>query len=363
MPPLLSARKQILRVLWHGAADNCNPDGHPSGKGATACVAGKTGRALTSAACIRISPPPLPKPVARPLPTPAPRPVAAPPPTPQPSVRSAPTHSPAFTPAHRCAAASRTARNSPPEHLGSHSGRDRSFPGLRVAARIEARISEKKADGTLGRAVPITQEAFIGRENCDFNYPQDTLISPRHASVSVREGKVVLKDLNSQSGAFVRQRQDTELSPGDIFLLGRELFRFATQNLDESLSRQSADGTAAWGVPRLQKGPLTAKLEHIRLNGEVVAEFRLDKPETTLGRTTGDLIFKDDPYMSGTHARIVAQPGRFLLQDLRSRNGVYRRVRTEVELADGDEFFTGEQLFHVDVKNVEPSAEREPLVR
>ncbi len=309
------------------------------------------------------APPPLPKPVARPLPTPAPRPVAAPPPTPQPSVVP-PPRTPLPLPRPTGAPPLPRPPVTPPRNISGPTLEGTVvFPGLRVAARIEARISEKKADGTLGRAVPITQEAFIGRENCDFNYPQDTLISPRHASVSVREGKVVLKDLNSQSGAFVRQRQDTELSPGDIFLLGRELFRFATQNLDESLSRQSADGTAAWGVPRLQKGPLTAKLEHIRLNGEVVAEFRLDKPETTLGRTTGDLIFKDDPYMSGTHARIVAQPGRFLLQDLRSRNGVYRRVRTEVELADGDEFFTGEQLFHVDVKNVEPSAEREPLVR
>jgi pSer/pThr/pTyr-binding forkhead associated (FHA) protein len=108
-----------------------------------------------------------------------------------------------------------------------------------------------------------------------------------------------------------------------------------------------------WSVPKLQKGPVTARLEHIKLNGEVVAEFQLGPDATTLGRTTGDLIFKDDPYMSGTHARIVAQPGRFVLQDLRSRNGVYRRVRAEVELADGDEFFMGEQLFHVDLKKGE----------
>jgi len=110
---------------------------------------------------------------------------------------------------------------------------------------------------------------------------------------------------------------------------------------------------ARWsGASPSCKRPLSAKLEHIKLNGEVVAEFKLDNPETTLGRTTGDLIFKDDPYMSGTHARIIAQPGRFLLQDLRSRNGVYRRVRSEIVLIDGDEFFMGEQLFHVEFKSV-----------
>jgi pSer/pThr/pTyr-binding forkhead associated (FHA) protein len=226
------------------------------------------------------------------------------------------------------------------------------FSGLRAEPRVEARISEKKPDGTVGKTVSVAKETLIGRENCDLSYPQDMLLSPRHASVGVREGKLLLRDMNSQNGSFVRQRQDTELNPGDVFLIGRELFRFTTQNLDESLNRQSAGGTAMWTVPKLQKGPLTAKLEHIKLNGEIVAEFKLDKPETTLGRTTGDLVFKDDPYMSGTHARIIAQPGRFLLQDLRSRNGVYRRVRGEIELADGDEFFMGEQLFHVELKTV-----------
>lgn len=226
------------------------------------------------------------------------------------------------------------------------------FSGLRAGPRLEAKISEKKPDGTFGKTVPVTKETLIGRENCDLSYPQDLLLSPRHASVAVREGKLLLKDLNSQNGSFIRQKQDTELIPGDIFLLGRELFRFVTQSLDESLNKEPLEGTMVWGAHKLQKGPLTAKLEHIKLNGEVVSEFKLDKSETTLGRTTGDLVFKDDPYMSGTHARIVAQPGRFVLQDLRSRNGVYRRVRTEIELVDGDEFFMGEQLFHVDLKTV-----------
>jgi len=226
------------------------------------------------------------------------------------------------------------------------------FSGLRAVTQIEAKISEKKPDGTWGKTVTIIKETLIGREGCDLNYPMDTLLSTRHASVAVREGKLLLNDLNSANGSFIRQRQDTELVPGDIFLLGRELFRFVTQSIDEGLNREASEGTVMWAVPKLQKGPLTARLEHIRLNGEVVNEFKLDKQEITLGRVAGDLVFKDDPYMSGTHARIVAQPGRFVLQDLRSRNGVYRRLRGETILSDGDEFFMGEQLFHVDLKNM-----------
>jgi pSer/pThr/pTyr-binding forkhead associated (FHA) protein len=222
------------------------------------------------------------------------------------------------------------------------------FPGLHVP-KIEASIVELKQDGTTGKATRIVKETAIGRGTCEVSYPNDPLLSPRHASLQIRAGKLMLKDLGSQNGTFTKQRQDTELTPGDVFLTGRELFRFVTQSMDEQPG--PSQGTQfIVGAPKLQRGPVTAKLERIQLTGEVIEEFSLDKPEITLGRTKGDLVFQDDPFMSGTHARIVAQPGRFLLQDLKSRNGVYRRIRNEAELRDGDEFFLGEQLFRVEMK-------------
>lgn len=210
---------------------------------------------------------------------------------------------------------------------------------------------ELRQDGTTGKSLRIVKETFIGRGTCDASYPNDVLLEQRHASLVKREGKLILRDLASPNGTFLKLRQDTELAPGDVFLLGRELFRFTTQRLDESLA---GGGTLKMtGAPNLQAGPITAKLEHIQLNGQLIEEFSLDKPETAIGRTTGDLIFKDDRYMSGTHARIVVQPGRFILQDLKSRNGVYRRIRGETELRDTDEFFLGEQLFRAEIQEIE----------
>jgi pSer/pThr/pTyr-binding forkhead associated (FHA) protein len=225
------------------------------------------------------------------------------------------------------------------------------FAGLHVT-KIDASIVEIKADDSPGKTTRVVKETFIGRGTCDLSYPHDALLSLRHASLSKREGKLVLRDLESQNGTFLKQRKDVELAAGDVFVLGRELFRFATQRLDES--PQNVMGTAVMsGAPKLQQGPITAKLEHIQLSGEVIKEYSLEKPETTIGRTTGDLIFGEDPYMSGTHARIVAQPGRFILQDLKSRNGIYRRIRDNVTLQDGDEFFLGEERFRVDIKVIE----------
>jgi len=39
---------------------------------------------------------------------------------------------------------------------------------------------------------------------------------------------------------------------------------------------------------------------------------------------------------------------------LKSKNGVYRKIRSEVELKDADQFFLGEQLFRVQVKTTQP---------
>jgi len=225
--------------------------------------------------------------------------------------------------------------------------------GYVALPKIEAWLLELKTDGSRGEQRKVEGQTSIGRQGCDMTYADDGLLSPRHATVEVREGRVYLKDSDSLNGTFIKQRVDSELAPGDIFLLGRDLFRFNTQALDANQTPIPNQTTAyVVGAPRLQKGPVTARLEHIQLDGQVIEEFGLEKPETTIGRTRGDLVFKADPYMSGIHARVVAQPGRFLLQDLKSKNGVYRRIRQQVELKDGDEFFLGEQLFRMQIRTI-----------
>ena len=224
------------------------------------------------------------------------------------------------------------------------------FTGLHVP-QVEASITEVKPDGSVGTTARITKETFIGSGESDLRYPSDVLLAPLHASLVVKEAKLLLRDLGSPNGTFIKQRQDSELKAGDVFLIGRTLFRITIQSMDAAVNQGSLQGTLMMkSPPKLTRGPVTARLEQIQLSGDVIQEFSLDKPETTLGRVNGDLVFDQDPYMSGNHARILAQPGRFLLQDLKSRNGVYRRIRDGVELADGDEFFLGEQLFRVELK-------------
>jgi pSer/pThr/pTyr-binding forkhead associated (FHA) protein len=224
------------------------------------------------------------------------------------------------------------------------------FTGFHLP-KVEASIIELKQDGSTGKVMRITKETLIGQGDCDMSYPADTLLSGHHASVAVRAEKVILKDLGSRNGTFVKQRKDTPLNSGDVFLVGRQLFRFSIEAPQEDAG--AIEGTRV--IMGMGSGPAGApkgKLERIHLTGEAIEAFKIEKPETTLGRTKGDLTFKTDPYMSGEHARILAQGSGFMLCDLKSRNGVYRRIRGEAELGNGDEFFLGEQIFRAEVKMV-----------
>ena len=207
-------------------------------------------------------------------------------------------------------------------------------------------LREVKPDGSTGQEFRVELETRIGREDCDLTYPDDGLLSPQHSSLALVEGRVFLRDLDSRNGTFVKQRKDTEIGDGDIFLVGRELFRLVLKESASAPDDLSATQTLA-GAPKFgDQGPVF-ELQHVRLTGETVDRFALDKPEITIGRTGGDILFKMDPYMSGRHARLKRQKGKMLLQDLKSRNGLFRRIRDDVELFDGDEFFSGEQLFRV----------------
>jgi DNA-binding winged helix-turn-helix (wHTH) protein len=69
--------------------------------------------------------------------------------------------------------------------------------------------------------------------------------------------------------------------------------------------------------------------------------------ENVIGRDAGVAVRIDAPGVSRRHARILAQGGRFTLEDLGSKNGTYlreKRLSPSGELVDGDEFRLGQTL-------------------
>lgn len=70
-----------------------------------------------------------------------------------------------------------------------------------------------------------SDETIIGRASGHIRFPQDDVMSRRHARIIQHEGKFHLVDMNSTNGVFILTKQ-TELKPGDFFKIGNQLFRF-----------------------------------------------------------------------------------------------------------------------------------------
>lgn len=68
-------------------------------------------------------------------------------------------------------------------------------------------------------------QLMIGREACDINFPNDPYLSKQHAQLSWHNGRVVIKDLGTKNGVFVRIDESVRLHHGDYISLGKELLR------------------------------------------------------------------------------------------------------------------------------------------
>ena len=96
------------------------------------------------------------------------------------------------------------------------------------------------------------------------------------------------------------------------------------------------------------QNPLKAKLILIRGEGMEGLSFHLKAEQHIVGRN-GQLVFPDDPFVSPRHANFFYHEGVLVVRDEGSLNGVYVRVRGTVEIAGGDTFLAGEQLFSLEL--------------
>ena len=74
--------------------------------------------------------------------------------------------------------------------------------------------------------IPLTDRLVIGRDNADVRIAGDRFASGRHAEVQIAGEQVILRDLDSRNGTFVRLDGEIELRNGDVLLVGRQLLRY-----------------------------------------------------------------------------------------------------------------------------------------
>jgi pSer/pThr/pTyr-binding forkhead associated (FHA) protein len=109
-------------------------------------------------------------------------------------------------------------------------------------------------------------------------------------------------------------------------------------NLGEAISAPAPDRNAPLGV-----------LVAILKDGSDGRSHALHDEQTDIGRTEGQIALGDDPYLSPRHARLHVKRDGITIRDLDSLNGVYVRLREQVDLNDGDHVLLGQQVMRFEV--------------
>ena len=232
-------------------------------------------------------------------------------------------------------------------------------------------IAKSGADGP---SYPFGDVIDIGRTEGHVIVGEDPYLSPRHVRILWNGGKLTLRDLASTNGVFLRLAPSRDTSPRrssdspevavplvdqDVVLVGQQVLRFDILKEGEGgLGPAQEHGTLLFGSPA---APRYARLCQRTVEGIARDIYYVRKVETVLGRESGDVVFTEDPFLSRRHAaiRLLSRDGspgapaagteaRFALVDLGSSNGTFLRLRGDVELAPGDHFRVGQQLFRVD---------------
>jgi pSer/pThr/pTyr-binding forkhead associated (FHA) protein len=199
-----------------------------------------------------------------------------------------------------------------------------------------------RPDGSEGGVHPLFDgENVIGRGQGSL-FDKDAYLSPRHGQFIIGAHGVTIRDLRSLNGVFLKISQEELLESGDIFRIGQELLRFEIISSPQPLE----DGTEIMGTPNPGFWGRLSVVVGRDVDGSA---FPLFGDAIVLGRERGDVLFPEDGYVSGSHARILINEGQVYLSDLGSSNGTFLRIRAEREVPTGSFVLMGQQLFRIEL--------------
>ncbi len=239
-----------------------------------------------------------------------------------------------------------------------------------AAAPLSARLEEASGQVHLLRR----GNNLVGREVAEVLL-NDKTISRQHARLEVTEsGQVLLEDLSSTNGT---QINDRPLSPhltravtnGDTLRFGSVLTTLVLPTAEEALPAQhvpeplgallaeKVDPPGSDGQPRLIE--IKAGAPH----GTTPREFLLAPGITSFGRRPeSTVVLQGDPYVSGSHAQIIADDGTVRLVDVGSTNGTLLNgqrltIDEPVTLTSGDLIVIGGSTLRFESVSAEESTE------
>jgi pSer/pThr/pTyr-binding forkhead associated (FHA) protein len=232
-------------------------------------------------------------------------------------------------------------------------------PGLRpstprLAAGLAARPGWGAAvlvnrDGTDGQRYSLVGEyVVIGRAGSDIAFDDDRFLARQHARIErAPDGAVKVEPLDTLNGVFRKADAPVELVDGMTILVGREVLRYERVEPEEvTVHPLVRHGVALFGSPPREPW---GRLVQVIPSGGYRDVRHLTGPEVVLGREEGDIVFRDDAFMSRRHAAVTWDGRRAQIVDLGSSNGTFVRVSGPTALRHGDHVRLGDQLLRVEL--------------
>jgi pSer/pThr/pTyr-binding forkhead associated (FHA) protein len=217
------------------------------------------------------------------------------------------------------------------------------FSGAAQAAR--AKLTLIRGDGEDGVSFTLAgTDHFAGRGDCPIAFPDDPFLSPIHANFRCIGGRLMVRDVGSLNGVYVRITGTVTVEAGTTILVGEQVMSIGPAKNVEDLP--DAEGTY---YSASMSRPAALEIVQQLRGGASGWIFRPMGDEVSIGREGNDINFPDDPFISGRHAQVKLANGVLSVTDQGSRNGTFVRVTGEMVLKHGDYVFLGQQLLRVEI--------------
>jgi pSer/pThr/pTyr-binding forkhead associated (FHA) protein len=203
-------------------------------------------------------------------------------------------------------------------------------------------------DGSDGQRFSLTSEdTLIGRAGCDIAFDDDRFLAHQHARLSRgSDGAVTITAIDTLNGVFKKTDGSVEVADGTTILVGREVLRFEKVGPDErTVHPLVRHGVALFGSPPREPW---GRLFQLIPSGGCRDIRHLVTEEVVLGREEGDIVFRDDAFMSRRHAALTWDGRVAKLTDLGSSNGTFVRITGVTPVKHGDHVRMGDQLLRIE---------------
>jgi pSer/pThr/pTyr-binding forkhead associated (FHA) protein len=204
-------------------------------------------------------------------------------------------------------------------------------------------------DGSDGQRYSLSGEYLvIGRAGADIAFDEDRFLARQHARIERGgDGVVKVHALDTLNGVFRKADAPVELVDGMTLLVGREVLRYERVDPEESrLHPLVRHGTALFGSPPREPW---GRFVQLVPSGGYRDVRHLSGEEIVLGREEGDIVFRDDAFMSRRHAAVTWDGRRAQITDLGSSNGTFIRITGPTPLQHGDHVRLGDQLLRLEL--------------